>query len=259
MRAVELFGTKGISVRITENFPLLMILVGVIGGVVVIIAIAMVVILCQRREKKPPSANCQDAEKQCKESDRSSNISDLKLELRTGSSVSNVHCELEYGPGDSETGSESVVTRVGVPLAGPVSMPVNGGEHLYPRYSAEFTDPTFPPKDGQNNNGYVPYVDYSRDYNPPPPIESSRESLSTVTAIDPRYSAVYGNPYLRNSNTSLPAPHTVGTPAPPPYSAATRNGAVPQVARLPNSPTSQYIVPNSQPPTMKRGTLATHV
>nr|CAD7439490.1 unnamed protein product [Timema bartmani] len=242
-----------------KNFPLLMILVGVIGGVVVIIAIAMVVILCQRREKKPPSANCQDAEKQCKESDRSSNISDLKLELRTGSSVSNVHCELEYGPGDSETGSESVVTRVGVPLAGPVSMPVNGGEHLYPRYSAEFTDPTFPPKDGQNNNGYVPYVDYSRDYNPPPPIESSRESLSTVTAIDPRYSAVYGNPYLRNSNTSLPAPHTVGTPAPPPYSAATRNGAVPQVARLPNSPTSQYIVPNSQPPTMKRGTLATHV
>nr|CAD7256088.1 unnamed protein product [Timema shepardi] len=257
-----------------KNFPLLMILVGVIGGVVVIIAIAMVVILCQRREKKPPcnfnhvfiefpflfkAANCQDAEKQCKESDRSSNISDLKLELRTGSSVSNVHCELEYGPGDSETGSESVVTRVGVPLAGPVSMPVNGGEHLYPRYSAEFTDPTFPPKDGQNNNGYVPYVDYSRDYNPPPPIESSRESLSTVTAIDPRYSAVYGNPYLRNSNTSLPAPHTVGTPAPPPYSAATRNGAVPQVARLPNSPTSQYIVPNSQPPTMKRGTLATHV
>jgi len=37
----------------TENFPLLMILTGVIGGVIVIIAIAMVIILCQRREKKP--------------------------------------------------------------------------------------------------------------------------------------------------------------------------------------------------------------
>ncbi|PSN47544.1 hypothetical protein C0J52_08394 [Blattella germanica] len=244
-----------------------MILTGVIGGVIVIIAIAMVIILCQRREKKP-EADCRDAEKQCKESDRSSNISDLKMELRTGSSVSNVHCELEYGP-DSETGSESVVTRVGVPLAGPVPMPVNGGEHIY-RYSAEFTEPVFPPKDGQNNNGYVPYVDYTRDYNPPPPIESSRESLSAVTSvasvtgvssIDPRYSAVYGNPYLRNSNTSLPpAPtHALGTPAPPPYSAATRNGAVPQVARLPNSPTSQYIVPTSQPTTVKRGTLATHV
>ncbi|KAK7788833.1 hypothetical protein R5R35_012822 [Gryllus longicercus] len=251
----------------SETFPLLLILVCVIGGVILIIAIAMIIILCQRREKKPQ--DCRDAEKQCKESDRSSNISDLKMELRTGSSVSNVHCELEYGP-DSETGSESVVTRVGMPLAGPVAMPVNGGENIY-RYSTEFTEPIFPPKDGQNNNGYVPYVDYSRDFNPPPPttlgIESSRESL-TMPNIDPRYSAAYGNPYLRNSSTSLPAPHAthnthvshaVGTPAPPPYTPATRNGAVPQVARLPHSPTTQYIVPNSQPTTVKRGTLATHV
>lgn len=66
------------------------------------------------------------------------------MELRTGSSVSNVHCELEYGP-DSETGSESVVTRIGVPLAGPVAMPVNGGENIY-RYSAEFTEPKYQQK-----------------------------------------------------------------------------------------------------------------
>jgi len=116
-------------------------------------------------------------------------------------------------------------------------------------------------QDGQNNNGYVPYVDYARDYNPPPPTEGSRESLSAVTSvasvtgvpsIHPCYSAAYGNSCLRNSNTSL-------LPAPPSYSTATRNGAVPQVARLPNSPTSQYIVPTSQPTTMRRGTLATHV
>jgi hypothetical protein len=97
--------------------------------------------------------DCREAEKQCKESDRSSNISDLKMELRTGSSVSNVHCELEYGP-DSETGSESVVTRIGVPLAGPVPMPVNGGEHIY-RYSAEFTDPVFPPKVSNKCQHYI--------------------------------------------------------------------------------------------------------
>ena len=41
----------------SENFPLLMILTGVIGGVIVIIAIAMVIILCQRREKKPEGNN----------------------------------------------------------------------------------------------------------------------------------------------------------------------------------------------------------
>ena len=102
------------------------------------------------------TADSRDAEKQCKESDRSSNISDLKMELRTASSVSNVHCELEYGPADSETGSESVATRVGVPLAGPVTLPnvtgalgaPNGGppDHRLYRYSAEFAEPVFPPK-----------------------------------------------------------------------------------------------------------------
>ena len=79
-------------------------------------------------------------------------------------------------------------------------------------------------QDGSNNNGYVPYVDYTRDYLPPttPGIGSSGESLSRIpvsgilgskkigfsssnlestptqtTIIDPRYSATYGNPYLR--------------------------------------------------------------
>lgn len=82
-------------------------------------------------------------EKQCKESDRSSNISDLKLDLRTGSSNSNVHCDMDYIPGaESETGSESVITRIGVPLAGPVNVP---GQDNY-RYSADYTEPSFPPK-----------------------------------------------------------------------------------------------------------------
>ncbi|KAL0273423.1 UNVERIFIED_CONTAM: hypothetical protein PYX00_006087 [Menopon gallinae] len=279
-----------ILLKAQKSFPLLIILIGVIGLVIVVVAIALVVILCQKKVKKPPiPMDCNGGEKASKESDRSSNISDLKLELRTGSSVSNVHCELEYGP-DSETGSESVVTRIGVPLAGPVpigtlgslshtstlphtgSIPqANGGDRLY-RYSAEFSDPVFPPKDGQNNNGYVPYVDYSRDYNPPA-LEGSRDSVltnsqinmrlsSVPTGVDPRYSAAYGNPYLRSSNASLPPPHlTTGpnTPAPPPYSATRQNGAVPQVARLPSSPTSQYIVPTREQITIKRGTLATHV
>ena len=97
----------------TDRFPLMIILTGVIGMVIIIVAIALVVILCQKKVKKPPiPVDCNGGEKTCKESDRSSNISDLKLEIRTGSSVSNVHCELDYGP-DSETGSESVITKIG--------------------------------------------------------------------------------------------------------------------------------------------------
>ncbi|XP_052131817.1 irregular chiasm C-roughest protein-like, partial [Frankliniella occidentalis] len=288
--------TAHIHLRAQKSYPLLIILTGVIGGVVVIIAITMVVILCQRRVKKPPVDN-HEAEKQCRESDRSSNISDMKLELRTGSSVSR--------PG-SETGSERGVG--GVPLAGPVHLPMalNGGDHVY-RYSTEYPEPSFPPKtltkDGTNNNGYVPYVDYSRDYTPPPslslltPLDAHAAHLglpaahatlsSPLACVDPRYSAAYGNPYLRTSSASLLPPHTSpapsaspstastgpigglgaspgppnGPPPPPPYSTAVRglNGAAPQVARLPNSPTSQYIVPSSQMATIKRGTLATHV
>lgn len=88
-------------------------------------------------------ADANTMEKQCKESDRSSNISDLKLDLRTGSSNSNVHCDMDYIPGaESETGSESVITRIGVPLAGPVNV---SGQEVY-RYSADYTEPNFPPK-----------------------------------------------------------------------------------------------------------------
>ncbi|KAJ8929378.1 hypothetical protein NQ314_017939 [Rhamnusium bicolor] len=88
-------------------------------------------------------ADSNTIEKQCKESDRSSNISDLKLDLRTGSSNSNVHCDMDYIPGaESETGSESVITRIGVPLAGPVNV---SGQEIY-RYSADYTEPSFPPK-----------------------------------------------------------------------------------------------------------------
>ncbi|CAH0546593.1 unnamed protein product [Brassicogethes aeneus] len=310
-----------------KSFPMLIIVIGVIGAIIILIIIIMIIFLCQRQSnKKPPPETCDGntIEKQCKESDRSSNISDLKLDLRTGSSNSNVHCDMDYIPGaESETGSESVITRIGVPLAGPVNV---AGQEIY-RYSADYTEPSFPPKDGQNNNGYVPYVDYSRDYNPPmmqPPISSSldpcRESLQStrlqlnslqshtpvsaasmpmndltdlhhlpngnMAGIDPRYSAAYGNPYLRNPIVGLPTPNTANpaaTPAPPPYSrensrlvnssgmitasanvvntvvANGANGSLPQVTRLPNSPTSQYIIPNSNLATIKRGTMATHV
>ncbi|XP_054285218.1 irregular chiasm C-roughest protein-like isoform X3 [Macrosteles quadrilineatus] len=248
-----------ITLKAQKSFPLLLILTGVLGGVVVIVAVTMVVILCQRKVKKPQADNL-DPEKQCKESDRSSNISDMKLELRTGSSVSNVHCELDYSGGhESETGSESVVTRIGLPLAGPVPL-----DHRYSQRfsSTEFPDPVFPPKtDGQNNNGYVPYVDYARDYNPPPPPTSGAPTIQPANGgvgVDPRYSAAYGNPYLRNAvSPQLPPPTGPPlAPPPPPYSAV-RNGAAPQVSRLPASPTSQYIT--SQQATIKRGTLATHV
>ncbi|VEN37949.1 unnamed protein product [Callosobruchus maculatus] len=303
-----------ISLMPQKSFPMLIIVIGVIGAVIVLIIIIMIIFLCHRQgnKKPPPETDANTIEKQCKESDRSSNISDLKLDLRTGSSNSNMHCDLDYIPGaESETGSESVITRIGVPLAGPVNVT---SQDIY-RYSADYTEPNFPPKDGQNNNGYVPYVDYARDYTPPsaqPAVSQAcvvtSESLQSARlqllplgelpnggppSVDPRFSATYGNPYLRQPppGVGLPTPNTANpaaTPAPPPYTRDFRctstaatiltsshsptttmvttsspmsvvglNGA-PHATRLPNSPTSQYIVPNSNV-TIKRATMATHV
>lgn len=74
-------------------------------------------------------------EKGCKDSDRSSNISDLKVDIRAGS------CEPDYS--ETCSGNESIATRMaanvlgstgggngigGVPLAGPVKIP---GDYRY--------------------------------------------------------------------------------------------------------------------------------
>lgn len=87
-----------------------------------------------------------------------------------------------------------------------------------------------------------------------------------MTGIDPRFSAAYGNPYLRSSTTSLPPPHLNGL-------STYRSGPAPQVAaavsvtpptRTPppgssstGGGSSQYIVSNKAQ--LKPGTLATHV
>lgn len=92
----------------TESSPLLLLLTGVLGCVV-IVALTMVVILCQRNAKKPPPGNgikyhvSADVEKnQCKESDNSSNISDITIEFRTGSSVSrNTTIFIQYDLNDT--------------------------------------------------------------------------------------------------------------------------------------------------------------
>jgi len=77
-------------------------------------------------------------EKQCKESDKSSSISELKLEMRTGSSASNINCDSDYGGGRD---SDSITTRVAVPLAEPV--PVDQ-QYSMNRYSSDdFRDPMF--------------------------------------------------------------------------------------------------------------------
>lgn len=192
----------------------------------------------------------------------------------------------------------------GVPLAGPVKIPNDQ------RYSGDYTDMHVATKIGINNNGYIAYNDYSRDYSPPNSMRTNTTSLknhliassghsplinttmnggmdhyslgrnrelrqdnglpsiplntmpngimskyytiesrcshdrlrekyltqttsildqSLLNNVDIRYSATYGNPFLKSSsNTPLPLPNAANsqkpftanpsvTPAPPPY------------------------------------------
>ncbi|XP_070161633.1 irregular chiasm C-roughest protein isoform X2 [Polyergus mexicanus] len=298
------FGTDSAIIKLTAHIDWQLILI-IVGLVVCLILIGIIVILilqCRDRIKQPRPRTAQNQETDMqetdsnadryRESDRSSNLSDVKADIRAGSSVSNAESVTAL---DSE-GEGSTRGVNALALAGPVPNPLSGY-----RYSADYTEPSFPPKnnDGSNNNGYVPYVDYTRDYMPPTTqsVGASRESLSRIpssgilsskkiglssanlgtstpqtTPIDPRFSATYGNPYLRMSAAEQlrHAPHTAVpgvTPAPPPYTQAMRmnslntlNGAGPQ------APLSAHYItggPNGAMATVKRtsavGTLATHV
>ncbi|XP_063704901.1 irregular chiasm C-roughest protein [Culicoides brevitarsis] len=291
--------TLEIELMAQKSVPLLMVVVGAVSLLAIVMMVIMIMVIYLKRGKRklPPADVIPDhhiSEKGYKESDRSSNISDLKIDR-----------DHEYS--ETCSGTDSIATRLamnilgstggsgagsnqggggGVPLAGPVKIPSDY------RYSGDYTDALghLQLKSGQNNNGYVPYVDYSRDYSPPPSqlqrnyntlsstgtyvtgavtspptsqssqqlngqlpggnlsltrnrqqelrqdnglpsIQSSMNSLPNVLlghqallqnglSLDPRFNATYGNPYLRNSNTSLPPPSTANpaaTPAPPPY------------------------------------------
>ncbi|KAF7996877.1 hypothetical protein HCN44_002523 [Aphidius gifuensis] len=303
------FGTDSVIIKLTTHalipvdWQLILIIVGLVICVILVVIIIILIIHCRERIKQPRMRSAQAADNDLRkyqetdsntdryrESDRSSNLSDVKADIRAGSSVSNAESVTAL---DSE-GEGSTRGVNALALAGPVPNPLGY------RYSADYTEPSFPPKnnDGSNNNGYVPYVDYSRDYMPPTTqgIDSSRESLSRVPSsgilatkkiglssanlgnitpqqtpiIDPRFSATYGNPYLRMSAAEhlRHAPHTAipgVTPAPPPYTQAMRmnslstlNGAGPQ------APLSAHYItggPNGGIATVKRtaGALATHV
>ncbi|CAH0718479.1 unnamed protein product, partial [Brenthis ino] len=257
-----------ITLKPIKTLPLFIILIGVTSGIIVFSAFVILLILCHRRRRKPLSEkpDVTVTTDMYKESDRSSNISDLKLQLPQ----SDGSYDLEYTNSD-----HSDSKPVGLPLAGPVTL---HEPMMQFRYSNDYSDPAYSDNYFKTPNAYI--YDYPQGYAPPPHLRVQSPTLDVPTrslqgsltrsidtastlplsagnvsqnnslqrtknetdainnlglptggeapqapvypqqknAIDPRYSATYGNPYLRNSstvNTAKPA----STPAPPPYSA----------------------------------------
>lgn len=95
---------------------MLMIIVGALSCVAIIMMVIMLLVLYFKRGKKklPPADVIPELhinEKGCKESDRSSNISDLKVDIRSGS------CEpVDYS--ETCSGTDSIVTRLAANIIG---------------------------------------------------------------------------------------------------------------------------------------------
>ncbi|CAH2987446.1 unnamed protein product [Chilo suppressalis] len=228
---------------------LILIVSGCSCAAVLVLITMLVIMLCHRKAKcgdiKKPDitdigkAKC--AVDQSKDYDGHSNISDLKLELRQVEGS----CDMDISNGGSETDLHPTLhltSNLGLPLAGPVTVPEGYENELmkqYQRYSGDFNQAIsgLQFKTQGQSNGYVPYVDYSRDYAPPlPSSDAITGSLTRSTdgsypshygslhrqtscgrlagvgpdvipmanpgvmftgGVDVRYAATYGNPYLR--------------------------------------------------------------
>ncbi|KAI8433734.1 hypothetical protein MSG28_015721 [Choristoneura fumiferana] len=302
----NLYGSDNIEIKLVpdKSLPLILIITGGASAIIVILIIMLIIMLCHRKnrksdvDKKPDITNVGKTNvDQFKDSDRSSNISDLKLELRQVEGS----CELDPSNGsDTEFHSSlQLTTNLGLPLAGPVPLPdggyVNDMMKPYQRYSGDFNQAitnlnfkkevkttaipsafnnknpavisTASPQGHGQSNGYVPYVDYSRDYAPPHSSDSLTGSFRTdpypgqcgslhrqascgrlggmvgpdvipmanqgalTNGVDVRYAATYA--YTPQVNTAKPA----ATPAPPPYYTI-RNTNLPLPATSVMSPSS---------------------
>ncbi|XP_076305362.1 irregular chiasm C-roughest protein-like isoform X2 [Tachypleus tridentatus] len=115
--------------------------------------------------------------------------------------------------------------------------------------------------EAQNNNGYVPYVDYSTDYNSSAVrLNSSRDSglydsspqlLSDIGhPLDTNFRTAYANPYMRTSQANLPPDHVL-------YCSTRGTSPTPQV--LPSLSSNYYITSQQLTSQLKPGILATHV
>jgi len=170
-----------IHLEMQEEFPMLIILIGIFATIIVILLITLGFLLCRRKL----GALCRqraETDKPYKQNNLNS-ISPPGLASKTTVPAMEDDC---WEQGDNT-------------------------EDIYAHRLHGYSDQEFPPKPDLISSGYVPYGTYVRDYNPPFPPSDSQTSLHSASQLapnnrhstilnvtDPRYSATYGNPYLRS-------------------------------------------------------------
>ncbi|KAI8433726.1 hypothetical protein MSG28_015714 [Choristoneura fumiferana] len=178
-----------IALKPLKSLPLFIILIGVTSGIIIFSAFIILLVICNRRRRQKsqqmsekPDVTVTTCDMYNKESDRSSNISDLKLQLPHGDGS----YELDYTSSDR---SESKL-QSGLPLAGPVTLPsIRHDDPLMQfRYSNDYSDPAYHDSYYKNPSGYV--YDYPHGYTPPNNLRVQSPTQLDVPAANRQYKFV---------------------------------------------------------------------
>ncbi|XP_055841276.1 irregular chiasm C-roughest protein [Episyrphus balteatus] len=214
-----------INLQAQKSVPLLMTIVGGISAVAILMILTILVIVyfkCKKR-KLPPAdviSEHQISKIAAKEAgDRTSNYSDLKVDISAGY-VPYADYTTHYSPppqylttcSTKSGGSSHLQLQQHQQQHQAINVPmtfINGGGSL--------TGSIIGSREIRQDNG-LPSLQSTTTTNgsvvsSSPNGSCSNNSTATHVAqnslsIDPRYSAIYGNPYLRNSNSSLLPPPT---------------------------------------------------
>ncbi|VVC96793.1 unnamed protein product [Leptidea sinapis] len=117
-----------------ESASLLLITCGASSVAILVLIIMLVTMLCHRKNNK---CDVKKPDIDDMKSDRNSNVSDLKFELRQVEGSCEMDTE-ELHP------TLQLTTNLGLPLAGPVPLPEPGYDMKYQRYSGDFTQINMP-------------------------------------------------------------------------------------------------------------------
>lgn len=280
-RVTNALGTSEleIALEVERPFPLMVAMISGFTFVILILVTTIFGILCRRRFRrnskhfKGHTNNVSNAHTGTNTQmatamnnmiknnnlDRMSDSSNLKPELETPS-FSN----------DADSAWEGSDNQDGIIYGRSGTLGVSSSQLL------REMDPDFPPKPDVVSNGYVPYGNYVREFNPPfnrqgsPPIYGSTSIVppvspmlprddpmggnggpnphhlatlpnnhrSSLNVADPRYSATYGNPYLRLSGQTCQYSTFFPTAVPPVVRTSSNESSNSSSSFNPNNPNS---------------------
>ncbi|XP_041985822.1 irregular chiasm C-roughest protein-like isoform X2 [Aricia agestis] len=227
-----------ITLKPIKTLPLFIILIGVSSGIILIAAFVVILVICNRRRRRnqarneKPDVTVNTSDIYNKDSDGSSNISDVKLQIPQES------YDMEY------TNLDRSDMKPGLPLAGPVPMPIR--DDMMPfRYSNDYSDPTY--NDAYFKNPAYVY-DYPQGYAPPPHlrVQSPTETATNRSQQDSLTRSIDTSSTLPLSNGNGSENNSLKRTNKPEDTDAMNNLGLPLAGEVPISGPQVYTQPGNK-------------